>query len=250
MNAFDKFIAKTLNRYDRDALLDILLKKHSFHKKEWFLQKLYRKIVISLSPKELFTLVYEKNLWGDPQSVSGPGSSLESTKEIRNTLPHLIKDYNMHSLLDIPCGDYNWMQYVDLQNCTYIGADIVDRIIEINNRLFSDENHVFRVLDIIRDDLPEVDLILCRDCLVHLTFNDAKAALKNIRRSGSKYLLATTFTECKINSQLGIDCWRPINLEKQPFTFPRPVLIIRENCEQAQYKDKSLGLWRVSDLLL
>ena len=37
MNSFDKFIAKTLNRYDRETLLDLLLKKHSFYKKEWFL---------------------------------------------------------------------------------------------------------------------------------------------------------------------------------------------------------------------
>ena len=38
-------------------------------------------------------------------------------------------------------------------------------------------------------------MILCRDCLVHLTFDDARAALQNLRRSGSKYLLTTTFTD-------------------------------------------------------
>lgn len=85
----------------------------------------------SLSSKELFTLIYKKNLWGEQHSVSGPGSTLDSTKVIRKILPSLIKDLKVNSILDIPCRDFHWMQHVYLENIEYIGANIVDKIIQI-----------------------------------------------------------------------------------------------------------------------
>jgi hypothetical protein len=52
--------------------------------------------------------------------------------------------------------------------------------------------------DLTRDPLPKVDLVLCRDCLVHLSFDDIYESLDNLRRSGSMLLLTTTLAEGRI----------------------------------------------------
>lgn len=248
MEVINRIISMKLQKFDRSTLLHIALEKHNFPQKKWFLQKYFRLLLKSLSSKKLFTLIYENNLWGDLQTISGPGSTLDATKNIRAALPELFRNYKIKSLLDIPCGDYYWMQHVDLNNITYIGGDIVEEIIEKNTYKYSDDNHEFIRLDIIKDNLPSIDLIFCRDCLVHLTNHEIKSTIKNIKKSDSKYLLTTTFPSRKINTKLGIDRWRAINLQIVPFKFPKPLCIIHEDYHDDKNYDKSLGLWRIKDL--
>src|SRR5271157_1733125 len=121
-----------------------------------------------MTTEVLFTNYYRKNTWLSKESRSGLGSELKQTREIIKQLPLLIKQFNIKSLLDIPCGDFNWMQHVDL-GCAYIGADIVKELIEENKRKY---NKTFVHLDLLTSKLPKVDLILCRDCLVHFSVED------------------------------------------------------------------------------
>lgn len=108
------------------------------------------------------------------------------------------------------------MQYVDLSDIKYTGADIVPDLIPLNKEKYP--KYDFKVLDLTTDNLPKVDLIFCRDCLFHLSNNLIVEALKNIKKSGSKYLLTTTFPEHKIaNRDIEIGQWRIINLEIEPF---------------------------------
>ena len=74
---------------------------------------------------ETFTEIFDKNLWASPESVSGGGSEMQNTEAIRRELPYLIQKFGIKSILDIPCGDWNWMKSVDLCGASYIGADIV-----------------------------------------------------------------------------------------------------------------------------
>ena len=248
MKVIDTLISNKLQNLDRRTLLHIAIEEQSFFKKKWFQQKLLRILFKFLSRKEIFSLIYKKNLWGETQSLSGPGSTLEATKNIRAALPELFKKYNIKIMLDIPCGDFNWMKHVDLSDIKYIGADIVDELILKNQKRYVQSNISFQVLDIIKDTLPKVDLILCRDCLVHLSYNKILKALKNIKSSGSKYLLTTTFPFNEYNSGLSIEYWRPLNLEIAPFYFPKPLALINENSDESQFFDKSLGLWLIEDL--
>ena len=97
------------------------------------------------------------------------------------------------------------------------------------------------------------DLIFSRDCLVHLNFEQARQALRNFQRSGAKYLLITTFPGSKTNAELAPgEVWRPLNLERPPFSLPLPLQLINEACTEndGAYADKSLGLWRLQELQL
>jgi hypothetical protein len=34
-----------------------------------------------------------------------------------------------------------------------------------------------------------------------------------------------------------------------PFSFPKPIKVINEGCPERGYSDKSLGLWRIAELV-
>ena len=80
--------------------------------------------------------------------------------------------------------------------------------------------------------MPRADAILCRDCLVHLSLANIAAAVANFRRSGSEWLVTTTFPELRTN----IDCedgdWRALNLALAPFHWGPPVKLLVEGCTE------------------
>lgn len=183
------------------------------------------------------------------QSLSGSGSSLEQTAAVRAALPNLLQHLDARTLIDAPCGDLFWMQHVELPGVRYIGLDIVPELIKRNNSRFGSNGRVFLVRNLIDEPLPTGDVILCRDCLVHLTFAQGLAAINNFRRSGITYLLTTTFTARPTNTDLGERFWRPLNLQQPPYSFPAPLVLIDEGCTEAGGADKHLGLWRLADLV-
>lgn len=201
-------------------------------------------------PEAVFTEIFERNAWGGVDSVSGPGSDDLQTRVVVGELSAVLRDYGIKRMLDVPCGDFHWMRHVGLEGVDYTGADIVAELVRSNNARFGRAGLQFRKLDLTRDPLPEVDLVFCRDCLVHLSFEDASRALANIRGSRSGYLLSTTFTARTTNEDIKTGGWRPLNLELAPFALPKPLKIITEGCTENDgiYRDKSLGLWRISDL--
>ena len=201
--------------------------------------------------REAFTEIYRNNLWQGNESRSGTGSSLAQTASVRRELVPLLRRLGGNTLVDAACGDFAWMKEVDLGGIQYTGVDIVAEMIAENKKRHGGAARRFLELDITRKVPPRADLILCRDCLVHLSFERALAAVANFKRSGAVYLLATTFTERKENCELmGLVSWRPLNLQLPPFNFQPPMTLIDEECpeEEGRYRDKSLGLWRLADL--
>lgn len=196
-----------------------------------------------------FTNIYNKNLWGSNESISGPGSDLVQTKEIIKEYPNILRDFKIKSLLDIPCGDFNWMQKVELDGIQYVGGDIVKEVILLNNQKYGADNVKFEYLDILKNELPNVDLITCRDLLVHFSYDDIFKAIENIKNSNSKYLLTTSFTQHS-NQDILTGDWRPLNLEVEPFNFSKSILTINEKCTENDgiYNDKSLMLFEIKDL--
>lgn len=197
-----------------------------------------------------FTEIHDSNFWRGDESVSGTGSDLLQTQTIRNAIPELIRKFGIKSMIDIPCGDFHWMKLVDLNGVKYLGADIVPGLVARNREKFAGSGFEFRELNLIQDILPPVDLVFCRDCLVHFSYADIALAIRNLKASKSKYLLTTTFVNRKFNFDIATGGWRPINLSLKPFLFLKPVEVILENCTEGNGKsyDKSLALFRISEL--
>jgi len=206
---------------------------------------------LGLNTETVFTTIYSQNRWGNNDSVSGVGSSLNQTKEIIPQINELINKLKIRSMLDLPCGDFNWMKNVNLSELKYLGADIVEEIIITNKEKHERDNIKFKRIDLITDQFTSYDAILIRDCFVHFSYLDINKALKNIKKSGSKYLITTTFTKQRINYNITTGDWRPINLEKAPFNFPKPMLVIKEQYNvnfKKEFRAKALGVWEISEL--
>jgi 2-polyprenyl-3-methyl-5-hydroxy-6-metoxy-1,4-benzoquinol methylase len=198
--------------------------------------------------QQRFQRIHDTNLWGAAESVSGLGSEIDATAILRAELPALLKRLQAASLLDAPCGDAGWIGRIDL-GVRVTGIDIVPDLIEaLRVRAARDEiAGDYRLADITADPLPRCDAVLCRDCLVHLSFANIGRAVENFRRSGARWLITTTFPELQANQDCEDGDWRALNFERAPFSWGAPAELINENCMEAGggWRDKSLGVWRL-----
>ncbi len=201
--------------------------------------------------RSVFGGFYRRNKWRGQTSRSGTGSDPAQTATIEVALPALLRELGVRRLLDVPCGDFVWMQRVDLGGIAYLGGDIVSPLIDANQRQYGSPAIQFGVIDLVCDALPPADLLLCRDCLVHLPLDDAVTALRAIARADVDHVLLTTFPERSVNTDIVLGKWRPLNLERAPFNLPAPRRLILENCTErdGRFADKALGLWSRDDLL-
>lgn len=207
--------------------------------------------VFALDLQNVFTFIHDSGKWTDAEkeTVSGGGSKIRSTVIIRKELPKVVEVFKIQSLLDIPCGDFNWMKTLKLP-VHYIGADIVPYLVQANQKQYGSSLQEFRHLDATCDPLPQVDLILCRDCLAHLSFKNVAAVIRNFKNSGSKYLIVSNFTAAQSNYDIEDGDFHPLNLQKPPFDFPSPLISINEHAPEGVDKlyKKHLSLWRLSNI--
>ena len=223
-----------------------LFKIRHFLNTTYYLRKLKFKKFKQYS--DLFEYYYEKNIWGNTESVSGYGSTINYTENLRNGLEKVIIDFEIKSIIDAPCGDFNWMNSVNLENVNYWGFDIVKNLILRNKELYERENVKFSVLDIITDNIPKADLWICRDVLFHFSNDDIDLVIKNFQKSEVKYILTTTYRETILNENIKTGEFRELNLEIEPFCFPKPILII-DDSNNGEVSGRVMGLWSKDNLV-
>jgi hypothetical protein len=136
--------------------------------------------------KQIFETIYAKNIWNnnDPNvPLSGPGSSLENTKDVSVLLNSFIYNNNCKKILDLGCGDLTWMSKTPFFNdmtIKYTGVDIVES--QINNHRSYYPQNTFVCEDLITyHDIEPASLIIIRDVLFHLTNDDILSIFRNIR---------------------------------------------------------------------
>jgi hypothetical protein len=202
-----------------------------------------------------FGVIYRLNLFFGQESRSGRGSDTDQTDVIRAEIPRILRELDVASLLDLPCGDLNWISKTDLGNIRYTGMDVVPQLISKLERDFRGTDKFFRLADITAE-VPsgKFDAILCRDLLVHLSTTEIIRALVNLKATGARYLITTHFSEKRTYKELTslpfVVGWRPINFMESPFDFPPPIATINENCTESggRFSDKCLGVWDLQDL--
>ncbi|HEY5624555.1 MAG TPA: class I SAM-dependent methyltransferase [Gammaproteobacteria bacterium] len=200
------------------------------------------------SAEQIFTHYYEVNQWKNPESVSGIGSTLANTHNIRRELPALMERFGFETLLDAPCGDFNWFRAIPRSGgFSYIGGDIVQPLVASNAAAYGDDRTRFIALDIVNDPLPSADLWMCRDCLIHLSYDDICSAIERFLESDIEYLLTTVHTGCELNRDIPTGDFRLLNLELEPFRFPAPILYVDDSADGLPAR--AMGLWRRGELL-
>ena len=205
----------------------------------------------ALEMRRVFGLIHDTRAWGSAESVSGPGSTRERAATFLPELIGLVQSLGIRTLLDAPCGDFNWAAPLADAVPRYIGVDVVPELIASNQQYASDRRS-FVCLDMVTQPLPRADLILCRDALVHLGIDDIFAVLANFRSSGARFLVTTTFIGDRVNDDVETGGWRPLNLQRAPFGFPAADALVDEHCHHSGgvCSDKRLALWRIGELPL
>ncbi|MBW3020804.1 class I SAM-dependent methyltransferase [Candidatus Woesearchaeota archaeon] len=148
--------------------------------------------------EKTFTKIYEEHIWGNPEKDivwSGPGSTLENTKLVRELLDNFIEENQIKSILDLGCGDLNWIpetRFFNNKDIKYTGIEIYNELVKKHKEKYKDKNFIQG--DIVeKKDIPFSDLIILRDVIFHLKNKDVKKIFKNLRNK-FKYI---AITSCK-----------------------------------------------------
>lgn len=189
---------------------------------------------------EVFDAIYRERLWGEEQSVSGRGSNLEATAGIRDALPELFARRGIASVLDAACGDFAWMRQVVKYLPEYQGIDIVPDLIRRNQLAYGSHSVRFSCLDVTVDTLPRCDLVLCRDCFIHLPTRAIRRATRNFIASGATWL-AVGNQPGAVYHDIPMGSFRHVDLTAPPFSWPEPI-------ERLADTGHELCLWRLQDL--
>ena len=190
----------------------------------------------------IFSQIYANGVWVEHKnqdSLSGVGSTQLATGELVVQLSTFLRDVGCRKLVDIGCGDFNWMRNVE-GNFDYLGIDVVPRIIDANNAKYKNDKRRFICMDAARMAIESGDYAICREVLFHLSFRDGLQLLRNIKAAGFKCVLLTTDKSIWFNSDIRNGDSRRINLSKSPFRFPEPW---RELRDDKVAKERVLAVW-------
>jgi glycosyltransferase involved in cell wall biosynthesis len=192
----------------------------------------------------VFGDIYQSEYWRlDGESSSGPGSRREWTRGLQREIPKLLSRLGVSTVLDLGCGDFNWMREVDLGAVLYTGADVVFDVVLENRLRYGGPRRRFLYRDLTRDPLPRAELVLCRDVLIHFPDEDLVPAVRAILDTGARYLLAGTFVDRNENPPIVLGDWRPLNMQLPPLSMPPPRDWLLEEVNVPGYEDKRLALW-------
>jgi SAM-dependent methyltransferase len=196
----------------------------------------------------IFSQIYANGAWvmcENQDSLSGVGSTQSATSELSRQLTVFLREVGCRSLVDIGCGDFNWMRAVD-GDFQYVGIDVVPQVIQRNTALYSNERRRFLCADATAESIERGDVAICREVLFHLSFKDGLKLLWNIREAGFQYVLFTTDKSVWFNSDIRSGDFRRVNLGKAPYRLPAP---LRELTDDKVSKGRALGVWRGPSLL-
>jgi hypothetical protein len=182
----------------------------------------YRLVRSNLSLKNKFTAIYQKTKAEGFESISGEGSSLTYTLPLRESLPVMLSHFKIKSIFDGPCGDFNWMKEIMRANdIAYQGVDIVSDIIDSNIRKYSSKRINFAQGDLTQITFPQSDLMIMRDLLFHLSYEDSRVVIKFFLESNINFLLITSHMKINKNVDIYSGDFKFINLFEPPYCFPK-----------------------------
>jgi tetratricopeptide (TPR) repeat protein len=201
--------------------------------------------------KKIFSLYHSNRDWGSTESFSGRGSELATTEVVRAELEMwLSQNPCVEIFFDAPCGDFHWMRHlVWPRSIRYIGADIVERLIDHNIQYYAAASRDFLVLDIVDDQLPKADAWLCRDALIHFPFDIGREVTLKFRSSKIRYFISTTFPSEQNLEDCVIGGYHKVNLSIAPFCLGKPQVLLRDPAEGNQ-TDRFLGVWENDSTLM
>lgn len=179
----------------------------------------------SLERKAIFQTIYEKNVWNNGDAhipLSGPGSSIENTKDVSNLLTKFIYENKCSSVLDLGCGDLTWMsktQFFNDDAISYTGIDIAELLIQKHSIAYP-KNRFFNKDIVCSNDIEHSSLIIIRDVIFHLSIQDVQSIFRNIRGKFD-YIAITSCNNTKNVDDFNQWHFNERNLHIEPFSISK-----------------------------
>lgn len=202
------------------------------------------------SAEQRFTEIYRSNYWLGGESVSGPGSSIRYTSIFQAEFRRIIGELSIETIFDGPCGDFNWMKsFLSSVDVSYIGGDIVAPLVDKLAAEHTSPTRSFVHIDLTCGPLPNADLMLCRDCLFHLSYDDTERVLRNFLAADIPYILMSNHRSDGdiINRDIVTGDFRHIDLYVAPYFFPTNPLYSVDDSVPSDPK-KRICLWSRSQV--
>ena len=223
-----------------------------------YVSKIFQKLPIKKDflRKIIFTSIFQSNHWVQGEdifpkefiSVSGHGSNIntDQSNNLISSLSSFIKNYKINSFLDMPCGDFLWMNELLKKNkiMNYLGIDIVDEIIKKNKKKYENEKIKFSTFDIINFHTDEkFELVFMRDFFIHINNADIKKVLSNIQKMNIDYFAFENYDISK-NEDVITGRHRKVNLKLDPFNLGDPIFFFKD-----YEKDKYIYFYEKNSLI-
>jgi SAM-dependent methyltransferase len=169
----------------------------------------------------------EQHSHGRGESPSGPGSAKHAAATCLALIDVVVNEYAIRSIVDLGCGDWNWMQHAKWRSSEiiyYEGREAHPGLVRKLTMQFGNERTRFRVADICSTPLPNV--VICRDVLFHLPLELAELIIGRLQTNRALFI-STSFLDIErnigIQPYLPIENWGfyPINLDAAPFNLKR-----------------------------
>jgi SAM-dependent methyltransferase len=129
----------------------------------------------------------------------------------------------VRSIVDICCGDWQFSQFINWGDRTYLGIDVVAPVIEANRQKFARPNVTFSHANPL-DDGFEIsgDLLLMKDVLQHLSNANVQKLLGLTSRF--KFSLLTN-AYAAVNDDCENGDTRPLDVRAEPFNIHHAAMI-------------------------
>lgn len=165
---------------------------------------------------KVFSDIYARSVWG---KGSGAGSVPANVEEYLRYLQEFIRSRGIRRIVDCGCGDWQLMRHVELAGVDYLGIDLVPDVISRNRQEFGRPGVRFELGNFTEMELPDADLVLCKDVLQHLPNRAVFRFLAQLDRFEYALLTNDLGRNAARDATLAGSSWHfaPIDLMAPPF---------------------------------
>ena len=161
---------------------------------------------------EVFTDIYKRKVWGD-----GSGGGSVHSQPYIDYVNALIAKHRPKVVFDIGCGDMVVASKFKLLGAKYIGWDASTHYAGEQNK---GPHEVHDGKDALTDELPEADLMLCKEVCQHLSNAQVKTLINRTKHYPIR-VFCNSFDDfhapVKRNQDIKMGEFRPLTLLGEPF---------------------------------